>query len=76
KPEELDVFSVQLEEILKYMEKLNEAEVSHIPPTSHILSLKNVFRADQVRPSLDVDAVLENAPKKKDRQFSVPKVIA
>ena len=73
--EELGIFSVQLEQILKYMEKLNEAEISHIPPTSHILPLKNVYRQDQIKDSLDIDSALKNAPQKKNGHFSVPKVI-
>jgi len=73
--EELGIFSVQLEQILKYMEKLNEAEISHIPPTSHILPLKNVYREDKIKDSLDIDSALKNAPQKKNGHFSVPKVI-
>jgi len=74
-PEELNAFSGQLEEILKYMENLNQADVSGIPPTSHILPLQNVYREDKLRPSLGIDSVLKNAPEKKNNQFSVPKVI-
>lgn len=73
--EELDIFSAQLEEILKYTEKLNKVEVSHIPPTSHILPLENIYREDRVRPPLDTDSTLKNAPQKKNNQFCVPKVI-
>ena len=73
--EELGIFSVQLEQILKYMEKLNETEIGHIPPTSHILPLKNVYREDKIKDSLDIDSALKNAPQKKNGHFSVPKVI-
>jgi aspartyl/glutamyl-tRNA(Asn/Gln) amidotransferase C subunit len=35
----------------------------------------NVFRADEVRPGLDHDAVMANAPKARDGQFVVPKIV-
>ncbi|MCM8770625.1 MAG: Asp-tRNA(Asn)/Glu-tRNA(Gln) amidotransferase subunit GatC [Candidatus Omnitrophica bacterium] len=73
--EELNTFSGQLEEVLKYMEKLNKLDISSISPTSHILPIKNVYREDKIRPSLDTAAVLKNAIQKKDNHFSVPKVI-
>jgi len=75
KLEELDIFSEQLEEILRYMEKLNKVDVSHIPPTSHILPLKNVYREDKRKQSLETESVLKNAVQKKNNHFCVPKVI-
>lgn len=72
---ELETLSHQLMDILDYIEKLNQVDVSQIPPTSHILPLKNIDRPDEITPSLGLEAVLENAPQKKGSQFSVPKVI-
>ncbi len=73
--EELERFSVQLSNILSYMEKLNELDTSDIEPTSHVIPLKNVFREDQVFPSLSVQDALRNAPEKSDNFFRVPRII-
>lgn len=74
--EELELYSRQLESILSYISKLNEIDTADVPPTSHVLSsLKNVFRKDEVRQSLDVESVLANAPSREGDFFKVPQVI-
>lgn len=65
----------QLNKIFSYIEKLNELDTGQIEPTSHVLPLANVFREDEVRPSLPVEKVLENAPEHDDAFFRVPKII-
>ena len=73
---EIELYGRQLAQVLGYIDKLNEADVSNTIPTSHPLeSLKNVFRKDKARKSLTQEQALQNAPKKKDNFFSVPKVI-
>lgn len=64
-----------LEKIIGYINKLKELDVSAVEPTSHALSLENVFRQDEVTPSLDHDKALAIAVEKKDGAFKVPKVI-
>lgn len=68
-------FTKQLDQILKYVDKLNELDTEKMKPTSHVLPLKNVFREDKVGKSLEVEKVLENAPEKARGFFKVPKVI-
>jgi aspartyl-tRNA(Asn)/glutamyl-tRNA(Gln) amidotransferase subunit C len=69
-------YSGQLEGILSYISKLNELDTKDTPPTSHALStLKNVFRKDAVKPSLEVEDVLLNAPSREGDFFKVPNVI-
>ena len=65
----------ELNEILKYMEKLNELDTSNIEPLAHVIELSNVFREDVVTPSIAPEEALKNAPAKKDTFFKVPKVI-
>ncbi len=65
----------QLDDILTYIEKLKQLNVDKIEPMSHVVPLKNVFRPDQIKPSLSVDQVLQNAPAKTKDSFTVPKVI-
>ena len=73
--QELDLLSRQLEDIVNFIDKLRELNVSGVKPTSHILPAKNIFREDKPVKSLDVENVLSNAPEKKDNFFLVPKVI-
>ncbi|MCD6256598.1 Asp-tRNA(Asn)/Glu-tRNA(Gln) amidotransferase subunit GatC, partial [Candidatus Aerophobetes bacterium] len=58
-----------------YVEKLREVDTANIPPTSHVLPLKNVFREDKLSFSLSPDEALSNAPDRKDNLFKVPKII-
>ena len=71
---ELELYSAQLGKILEYIEKLKELDVKDVLPTFHALSLKNVLREDEVKPSLTTEEALKNAPDKKDNFFVVPKV--
>lgn len=73
--EELDKFSMQLGKILEYVNKLNELDTENVEPTAHIVPINNVFRDDEVKPSMDRDKVLMNAPYKENGCFKVPKVI-
>lgn len=74
-PEEIQRFAGQLDEILDHVEKLKGLNTEGVPPTSHVLSLSNVFREDRVRPSLKPDEALANAPDKEGPFFRVPKII-
>lgn len=74
-PEEIELFTHQLNAILNYFEQLKELDTTGIEPTSHAIPLSNVFKEDKVKDSLTVDATLSNAPDKKDDCFRVPKII-
>jgi aspartyl-tRNA(Asn)/glutamyl-tRNA(Gln) amidotransferase subunit C len=73
--EELEKFTDQLNAILTYIDKLNELDTSEVEPTYHVLDLVNVFREDQVQPSLPRQAALANAPERADGFFQVPRII-
>jgi aspartyl-tRNA(Asn)/glutamyl-tRNA(Gln) amidotransferase subunit C len=66
----------QMNEILAYIDKLNELDTEDVEPMSHPLDLKNVFRDDNLKESLPQSNALENAPSKTDKFFKVPKVIS
>jgi len=72
--QEEKLMTEQINNILSYMEKLNELDTANIPPTTHAIQLENVFRADQVEPSLDREEVFSNAPQSDGSSFVVPKV--
>lgn len=73
--EEKKKLSKQLKDILAYIEKLKELNVDKVEAMSHVLPLKNVFRQDEVKPSLPQEKALGNAPNKDQGSFSVPRVI-
>lgn len=73
--EELDNFTHELNEILNYVEKLNELDTNNIEPLSHPIENVNVFREDQLKPSIDREEALRNAPSSTEEFFKVPKVI-
>lgn len=65
----------QLNNILKYIEKLNQLDTKDIMPTAHAIPMKNVFRKDIVKKSLDRDKLEKLMPFLKDGYFKVPPVI-
>jgi aspartyl-tRNA(Asn)/glutamyl-tRNA(Gln) amidotransferase subunit C len=71
----INKFAGQIGNILDYVAKLNEVDTEGIPPTSHAISVTNVFREDRQRQHLDRERVLANAPEKEDGNFVVPKVV-
>lgn len=73
--EEKDRYTRQLSNILTYIEKLKELDTSKVEPTSHVLPINNIFREDEVRPSLPREEILKNAPDRTEEFFRVPKII-
>ncbi len=68
-------FSEQLSEVLDYFERLRQVDTEGVPPTAHTLPLHNVFRDDEPGPSLDVEAVLANAPQREGDLFRVRAIL-
>jgi aspartyl-tRNA(Asn)/glutamyl-tRNA(Gln) amidotransferase subunit C len=73
--EELDRFTLQMNDILTYVEQLNELDTAHVEPTTHAMELFNVFREDEVKESIPEEAALANAPQRAGGSFRVPRVI-
>ena len=73
--DEKDTLTAQLSSILDHIEKLNELNIEGVEPTFHVLDVTNVFRADEVRPSLPTEETLKNAPARDGDFFKVPKII-
>jgi aspartyl-tRNA(Asn)/glutamyl-tRNA(Gln) amidotransferase subunit C len=72
--DELTLMQQQLSSILDYMQMLQEVDVSGVPTTAQVTDVVNIVRPDQVRPSLPVDSVLENAPQHTEGYFKVKPV--
>ena len=67
--------SAQLKDILTYVAKLNELDVSKVEPTAHATPLTNILRKDEVEPSIDPAKILQNAPEQARGLFIVPKIV-
>ncbi len=65
----------QMNQILGYMDKLNELDTRDVVPTTHAVQLQNVFRPDRVNDSLPREEALANAPLSDGVNFVVPRVI-
>lgn len=75
KEEEIEMYRQQLGKILEYIEKLNELDTTDVPPTAHVLPLKNVYREDVVGEHMDPEKVLRNAPDREENYFKVPRIL-
>jgi aspartyl-tRNA(Asn)/glutamyl-tRNA(Gln) amidotransferase subunit C len=73
--DELDMFTGQLADILGHADDIEALDVSGVEAMAHPLQLRNVFRADEVVPSLDRDEVLSQAPAAEDGRFRVPQIL-
>ena len=70
--EEVDAMVEELPKILGHIEKMEELDLEGVEPTSHVVELENVLRADEPRPSLPVEKALEPAPDPQQGGFGVP----
>lgn len=73
--EEVENYTHQLNDILKYVEKLNELDTSEVEPLSHPIENSNIFREDELKPSVSREDALKNAPDSTEEFFKVPKII-
>jgi aspartyl-tRNA(Asn)/glutamyl-tRNA(Gln) amidotransferase subunit C len=74
-PEEEQKFGAQLGQVLGYIEKLRQLDVSHVEPTAHATPLSNITRLDEIRPSISNEEALRNAPASASGLFLVPKIV-
>ncbi|HOG13223.1 MAG: Asp-tRNA(Asn)/Glu-tRNA(Gln) amidotransferase subunit GatC [Smithellaceae bacterium] len=72
---EKDKFTAQLNDILRYIDQLNELDTAGVAPMSHAIAVTNAFREDKVVESLGTQKALANAPDARGEFFRVPKVI-
>jgi aspartyl-tRNA(Asn)/glutamyl-tRNA(Gln) amidotransferase subunit C len=73
--DELASFTTQFNQILAYVEKLNEVDTTGVEPMTSVLETHNVLRDDEPGPMLSAAEALANAPRKTEGFFTVPKVI-
>jgi aspartyl-tRNA(Asn)/glutamyl-tRNA(Gln) amidotransferase subunit C len=71
--DEVERFGTELSKVLGHIEKIEElGDLADVPPTSHVVAVENVLRADEPRPSLPRDVALAQAPDATLGGFRVP----
>ena len=73
--EEKEAAKKDMEQMLDYIDTLNELDTAGIEPMSHVFPVQNVFREDVVTNGDNKEATLANAPLRKEDSFEVPKTI-
>jgi aspartyl-tRNA(Asn)/glutamyl-tRNA(Gln) amidotransferase subunit C len=74
-PEEEQKIGAQLGDVLGYIEKLKEVDISGVEPTAHAFPLVNVTRPDEIQSSMSQEDALRNAPAQANGLFMVPKIV-
>ena len=74
-PDEIEVFTEQLNSIVDYVAQLKELDTTGVEPLAHGIELRNVFREDVRGPALDREQALANAPRRDKVGFLVPAVL-
>lgn len=64
----------ELSGILEHIETIQSLDLDDVPPTSHVVHIENVVREDEVRPCLDRDLALREAPATREGGFLVPRM--
>jgi aspartyl-tRNA synthetase len=72
---ESDLYQKDLNNILMYVDELQELDTDEVRPMSHVLEAKNVWRDDKTGKINNPGAILSNAPVKKQDYFKVPKIL-
>ncbi len=73
--QDVATYTEQLKAILEYVEPLKNLDLSNVEPTIYGVSLENVLRDDEVKPSITQEKALANAPDGEDGFFRVPKIV-
>ena len=74
--EEIEKYQYELNEILNYIDMLDEIKTDTIEPLTQVNDDRNNLREDKIRPSLSVNEALKNAPESIDGTLVVPKVVS
>jgi aspartyl-tRNA(Asn)/glutamyl-tRNA(Gln) amidotransferase subunit C len=70
--EEVDRMAAELSDVLDHIEAIRELDLEGVAPTSHVIDVVNVLRADEPTPSLPRDVILAAAPEPLNDGFGVP----
>jgi aspartyl-tRNA(Asn)/glutamyl-tRNA(Gln) amidotransferase subunit C len=70
--EEVQRMAAELSKVLDHIEKIRELDLADVPPTSHVVDVVNILRADEPQPCLPVEVALASAPEPTHGGFGVP----
>jgi len=70
--DEVGRMAAELSHVLDHIEKIRELDLEGVPPTSHVIDVVNVLRADEPAPSLPREVILAAAPEPLNDGFGVP----
>jgi aspartyl-tRNA(Asn)/glutamyl-tRNA(Gln) amidotransferase subunit C len=70
--DEVQRMSAELSKVLDHVERIRELDLDGVPPTSHVVDVSSVVRADEPTPCLPRDVILAAAPEPVDGGFGVP----
>ena len=73
--DQIETYTAQLEEILSYVEQLQEVDTNNIPPTTRAVEVVNAMREDLVKINCSREEILNQAPHREDDFFRVPKIL-
>ncbi len=73
--EEVDRFGAQLSALLEHVNALGELDVAPVAATAQVVESRNVMREDELRPCLDREVVLGEAPRRQGAFIRVPRIL-
>ena len=74
--EQIELYAIQLEQILGYVAQLEIIDTTDVPPTTRAVEVFNVTREDSVKETMIRDELLDLAPQREGDFFRVPKILS
>ena len=74
--DQIEMYTLQLEKILAYVEQLQSIDTNNVPPTTRAVEVVNSFREDTVESSIEQEDILDQAPHREGDFFRVPKIMS
>lgn len=72
---EIDEYAKNLQDILNFVDVLNNVNTDNVEETMGVINNYNVFRKDEIKEFGDREILLQNAPEQEEGMFKIPKVI-
>ena len=72
---EKEELTTKMEEIISWVDKLNELDTKDVKPMEHVIPIQNVLREDRVTGSFDREKLLKSAPSQENGCYKAPKVV-
>ena len=73
--DEISGYAKDMQEILSFVDTINELDTDNTEESAFALDSYNVFRKDEVKESLDRELLMQNAPSSNGVQYQIPPII-